>query len=152
LKVDGGLTLEERLKVGGKVSVGGDIEAGEVRVGGKIEAYTLRARKYIETNVLRTRRGAKAVRIEIAKRGEVEGPLVGEVIIINDRARVEDVYGDDVQLRSGCRARSVYGRKVRIENGCDVDEIIYTESLRSDPSVRLRSAPQKTEKLPDPPL
>ena len=144
--------MVERLKVGGKVFVSGDLEAGEVRVGGKIEAHTLTAKKYIETNVLRTRSGAKAVRIEIGKRGEAEGPLVGEIIIIKERARVEDVYGGEVQLRGRCRARSVYGRKVRIENGCDVDKVIYTESLHTDPSVRIRSAPQKTEKLPDPPL
>jgi hypothetical protein len=74
------------------------------------------------------------------------------VIIVKDRSRVEDIHGDDVQLRRGCRAGAVYGKRVSIEGGCDVDRVEYTESLRADPSVSFRSAPQKVEKLPEPPL
>jgi len=152
LRSEGVLILEDRLRVGGRVSVSRELEAGEIRVGGKVEAYSVVARKFIETTDLITTRGGKAARIEVGKRGEVEGPLVGQVIIVKDRSRVEDIHGDDVQVRGGCRTGSIYGRRVRIEGGCDVDSVQFTESLRADPSVRFRTAPQKTEKLPDPPL
>ena len=152
MKSSGNLKLSERLKVGGRVSLRGELYADEVRIGGKLSARKVDVVKLIETNTLKTRDGAKAARIEIGVRGEAYGPLVGSNVIIKSRARVDDIFGDEVNLQSHVIAGRVYGRKVRIESRCDVEEVTYTESLRADSSVRFRVPPQKTEKLPEPPL
>ena len=47
------------------------------------------AEQFIETSVLRTRHGAKATRIEISRKGNVEGPLIGEIIILKDKVEAQ---------------------------------------------------------------
>ena len=128
------------------------MKADSIRVGGKLEADKAEAEKFIETSVLRTRLGAKAKRIELGRRGEARGPLIGEVVVVKERCSVEDVWGDEIQLRGRAQARRLYGRKVHVEHGCDVESVVYTEELRSEPSVRMGTPPQKAEKLPDPPF
>jgi cytoskeletal protein CcmA (bactofilin family) len=152
-RVNGDLELTETLSVGGRAEVGGGLRARRVQVGGRIEAEKVEAVEDIKTNTLLTRLGAVARNIEIGKRGEVEGPLVGETILIRDRARVEDVHGQRVTLRRGCRAHNVYGATVVIEDGCRISgEMKYTERLEADRDVAFAVGPAKVEKLPDPPL
>ncbi|MCK4439292.1 hypothetical protein KAV47_09455, partial [Candidatus Bathyarchaeota archaeon] len=105
-----------------------------------------------EANVLRTRHGAKATRIEIGRKGEARGPLIGQVVIAKERSELEDVWADEIQLRSRVRAGYLYGRRVHLEQGCEVEGVTYTEDLRTETSVKMRNAPQKAEKLPDPPF
>ena len=76
----------------------------------------------------------------------------GQVVIAKERSELEDVWADEIQLRSRTRAGHLYGRRVHLENGCEVEGVTYTEELRSDPSVRMRNVPQKVEKLPEPPF
>jgi cytoskeletal protein CcmA (bactofilin family) len=91
--------------------------------------------------------------IEIDRRGEVEGPIVAKKILIRERARVEDIYGGDVILRKGCRAVNVYAERLTIENDCRISgNIKYSDTLRADHDTRLAREPEKTEKLPPPPL
>ena len=138
MKCKGDLNIHNHLKVGGKIAVDGDVNADSIRVGGKLEADKVVAQKYIETSILYTRNGATATRIEIERRGKVRGPLVGEIVTIKDRAEVEDIHADRIQLRRGCRAGNLYGRVIWIDTGCDVESVTYTEELRSDSSVRIR--------------
>jgi cytoskeletal protein CcmA (bactofilin family) len=151
-KVYGNLSLSERLRVGGRAAVDGHVKADSIRVGGKLEAYKAEAEKSIEASVLRTRHGAKATRIEIGRKGEVRGPLIGQIVVAKERSELEDVWADEIQLRSRARAGHLYGRRVHLEHGCEVEGVTYTEELRSEPSVRMRNVPQKAEKLPDPPF
>jgi cytoskeletal protein CcmA (bactofilin family) len=152
MKCRGDLVISDHVKVGGKIAVDGDLSAKSIRVGGKLEADKVVAEQYIETNILYTRNGAKATRIEIERRGKVRGPLIGDIITIKDRASVEDVYAERIQLRRGCRAGNLYGNVVWIDTGCDVDSVTYTDELRADASVRIRSGSQKSEELPEPPI
>ena len=123
-----------------------------MRVGGRLEAYRAEADKFIEASVLRTRQGAKAARIEIGRRGEARGPLIGEVVIAKERSEIEDVWADEIQLRSRSRAGHLHGRRVQLGHGCEVEAVTYTETLRIEPSVRIRTPPQKAEKLSEPPF
>lgn len=152
MKCRGDLVISDHIKVGGKIVVDGDIDAKSVRVGGKLEADKVVAEQYIETNVLYTRYGAKATRIEIERRGKVRGPLIGDIITVKDRASVEDIYADRIQLRRGCRAGNLYGNVIWIDTGCDVDSVTYTDELRADASVRIRGGSQKSEELQEPPI
>jgi len=152
MKCRGDLVISDHVKVGGKIAVDGDLSAKSIRVGGRLEADKVVAKQYIETNVLYTRYGAKATRIEIERRGKVRGPLIGDIVTIKDRASVEDIYADRIQLRRGCRAGNLYGNVIWIDTGCDVDSVTYTDELRADASVRIRRGSQKSEELPEPPI
>jgi cytoskeletal protein CcmA (bactofilin family) len=119
--------------VGGKAAIEGELKARTVRVGGKVEAYKIEALDEIATNTLRTRKGAKAEEIEIGRRGEAEGPLIANRILIRERARVEELYGGTVTLRKGSRADNVYAENLTIENDCRINgDVKYTntDSLR----------------------
>jgi cytoskeletal protein CcmA (bactofilin family) len=153
VSVNGDLDLSEDLRVGGKASIDGILKARTVRVGGKVEAFKIEAIDEIATNTLRTRKGAKAEEIGIGRRGEAEGPLIANKILIRERARVEDVYGGTVVLRRGSRANNVYAERLTIENDCRITgEVKYTDTLRADRDARLSMDPEKTEKLPAPPF
>jgi cytoskeletal protein CcmA (bactofilin family) len=152
MKCRGDLVISDHVKVGGKINVDGELSAKSIRVGGKLEADKVVAQQYIETNILYTRYGAKAARIEIDRRGKVRGPLIGDIITIKDRASVEDIHGDRIQLRRGCRAGNLYGKVIWIDTGCDVDSVTYTDELRADASVRIRRGAQKSDELPEPPI
>jgi hypothetical protein len=129
-----------------------DVYGDEVHLRSGVRAGKIESDKFIETYYLRTLRGAKASRIEISRRGIAHGPLIGKVIIVKERSSIEDVYGDEVHLRSGVRAGKIVGRRIILEHGCEVDEVIYSEQLRSDSGVRVRVPPKKTEELPKPPF
>jgi cytoskeletal protein CcmA (bactofilin family) len=153
VSVNGDLELIEDLLVGGKATVDGELKARTVRVGGKVEAYKIEALNEIATNTLRTSKGAKAEEIEIGRRGEAEGPLIANRILIRERARVEDVYGGTVILRRGCRTNNVYAENLTIENDCRISgDVKYTDNLKADRDARFDRNPEKTEKLPSPPF
>ncbi|HIH88869.1 TPA: hypothetical protein HA344_06650, partial [Candidatus Bathyarchaeota archaeon] len=149
----GAIKLEEELAVGGFAEATGPIEAESVRVGGAVKAESVVARGSIETHKLRTRRGAKADRIEISRRGEAEGPLVGREVIIHRGARVEDVWGDRVVLLRDARARNVYAGVLEAEEGSDVTGAIqFTGELHAERGCRFTAQPAKAEKLPERPI
>ena len=152
LRVDGDLDLTDELDIGGKAYIEGTLKSRRVDVGGKIEAYRVEASE-IRTNTLITQKGATADYIEIGRRGEVEGPLVAKRVTVRNRARVEDIYAEVVELRRGCRVNNVYAARVDVERGCRVrGEVKYTGSLSADRDVEFGRAPEKTEKLPQPPI
>jgi len=141
------------LRVGGKADVSGVLEAGSVRVGGSVRADRINARTEIQSNSIHTIGGARAVRIEIGRRGEARGPLVAEEVVVGEDAEVEDIYGGVVTLRRGSRIRNVYAVDLRVENGVELREhVVYSDHLRVDRRVSFFSQPEKAEKLPQPPL
>jgi len=153
LRVHGGLRLSGGLRVGGKADVSGVLEAGSVRVGGSVRADRINAKTEIQSNSIHTIGGARAVRIEIGRRGEARGPLVAEEVVVGEDAEVEDVYGGVVTLRRGSRIGNVYAVDLRVENGVELREhVVYSDHLRVDRRVSFSSQPEKAEKLPQPPL
>jgi cytoskeletal protein CcmA (bactofilin family) len=152
LKTIGDFSVSGRLKVGGKIVVEGDLKAQNIKVGGRIKAHRVEAEQFIETSDLRTRHGAKATRIEINRRGHVEGPLIGEIIILKDRVDAEDIYGDSVQIRSRCKVGNVYANRVHMDARSSADSITYTDELKVDSRASVRICTQKSEKLPEPPF
>ena len=58
-----------------------------------------------------------------------------------------------MELRRGCRADNVYAARIDVERGCRIrGEVKYTESLSADRDVDFGRPPEKTEKLPPPPI
>ncbi|EMR73314.1 Integral membrane protein CcmA involved in cell shape determination, partial [Thaumarchaeota archaeon SCGC AB-539-E09] len=147
------LNLSGPLKVGGRAEVRGELKAYNIHVGGRIEAKKIEVVGEIKTSTLRTIHGAKAKRIEIGRRGEVEGPVVADYVLSRDRARFEDIYAKRVVLRRGSRARNIYAEEIEIEGKCRISgELKYTESLDFERDVRFEHPPEKAESLPQPPL
>jgi len=153
IRVSRNLSLSGGLKVGGKAEIGETVKAKTIQVGGRLEAEKAEADEEIKTNTLITTSGAKAQRIEIGGRGEAQGPIIADTVLIRERSRVEDIYADSVTLRRGCRARNIYAARIDIESGCRISgEVRYTESLNAERDVTFASAPEKVEKLPVPPF
>ncbi|HUS77762.1 MAG TPA: hypothetical protein VM050_03765, partial [Patescibacteria group bacterium] len=153
LTVQGDFMLTNDLKVGGKADIIGNLKAKSVSVGGKVEAYQVEAEEEITTSVLRTVKGAKADRIEIGRRGEAQGPLIARSVMIRSRGRVEDIHAEEVHIRSNSRVGSIYADRIEVESGCRIrGEVKYTGSLDAESGVEFSREPEKTEKLPSPPL
>jgi cytoskeletal protein CcmA (bactofilin family) len=75
--------------------------------------------------------------------------LRAEEIEIERDARVENVYGKRILLRSGASANNVYGEEITIESHCRINgETQYTRELRVAPRASLTKTPQKVDKLP----
>jgi cytoskeletal protein CcmA (bactofilin family) len=149
----GKVKLEEGLSVGGAAEVGGTIEAESVKVGGAVRAESVVASRSIETHKIRTVKGAKADRIEIDRRGEALGPLVGREVVLQRGAYAEDVWGDRVVLLRGARARNVYAGVFEAEEGSDVTgSILFTVELLAERGCHFTAQPAKAEKLPDRPI
>jgi cytoskeletal protein CcmA (bactofilin family) len=91
----------------------------------------------------------RAQSIEIGRHAEVRGDLRAEEIEIERNARVQNVYGKRIFLRSGASASSMYGEEITIESHCRVSgEIQYTHEIRVGPGASLSQTPQKVDKLP----
>jgi cytoskeletal protein CcmA (bactofilin family) len=147
------LSLSGSLKVGGKAEIGQNVQAGSIKVGGHLTADKAEAVNEIETQNLRTRLGARAGTIDIKKKGEVEGPLVAGKVTIGERARVEDVHGDFVELRAGVRARNVYAAEVIVESGSRVQgQIKYTRRIEAEDGAVFAQEPERVEELPPKPI
>jgi len=51
------------------------------------------------------------------------------------------------------KARNVYAKNIYLERGCRIaGEIKYTEELRKEEDVHFAREPEKTERLPPPPI
>jgi predicted acyltransferase (DUF342 family) len=69
--------------------------------------------------------------------------------IIGRDARIENIYGKEVLLRTGAEAEDVYGERITIEAHCRIHgEILYTDELRLGENVSLAKNPQKTSSPP----
>jgi len=70
-------------------------------------------------------------------------------VVVGKDARVENVYGKDIILRSGAYAENIYGENVTLEPHCHVSrEVQYTGELRINEKVVLSKKPQKVDALP----
>jgi hypothetical protein len=78
---------------------------------------------------------------------------VAEEVVVGEDAEVEDIYGGVVTLRRGSRIGNVYAVDLRVESGVELREhVMYSDHLRLDRRVSFYAQPEKTEKLPQPPL
>ena len=123
-------------------------------VGGSIEAEVIIAEDSVEVGgQLRTKRGTKAKKIKLGDRSDVSGPIIGETVTIGERAKVEDVYADDVKIEERARAGNLYVKRAHLERRVQVTgELIYQETIDADPDIIFSKPPVKKDELPKPPL
>jgi len=102
----------------------------------------------------------------------VTGPLVGEQVEVGEKpgfgqwpsvwsevrqrvgqmTEVEDVYGRSVRIGPYSQAKRVFAEEVQMENGSIAEQVTYTKDLRLTQKYYVHQTPQRTAKLPDPPL
>ena len=154
LNVGRSLSLSGRLDVGGSAEIGNYVKVKSVDVGGSLKASTVEALDAVKVGgLIETLKGVKANYIEIGRRGEVRGPLIGVNVLVRERARIEDVYADTLTLEENSKARNIYARRIYVESGCRIlGEVQYTELLEREEGVLFAQTPVKVEKLPPPPL
>ena len=93
--------------------------------------------------------GVNASFIEIGRRGKVTGPVRANEVLIGERARVEDVYSDEITMAEEAQARNLYGQRIRVESGCRIEgEVRFTQSLESEKGVFYAKPPVRVDKLP----
>jgi cytoskeletal protein CcmA (bactofilin family) len=152
IDVSGNLEMSGKVRVGGKISIGETAKALSIRVGGEVLARRVEAEQDIETHTLRTESGARAERIEISKNGRARGPLVGEVVRVGQKASVEDVYAQSIQMEKNSTAGNLYGTTIHVRSGVAVGgEVLYTEELKTEGRASFANPPTKVEELPQPP-
>lgn len=152
LDVSGNLELSRSLRVGGKAEIGESVRASSIRLGGVLRASRVEASEDIEANKLMTKDGARADTIEIGKNGESRGPLIARRVWVEDKASVEDVYADEVEMRKGSRANNIYAKRIEIDSRSRVNgEVKFTEALNAGDDVNFARDPERVEELPSPP-
>lgn len=150
LEVGGSLKLSGTLDVGGRVEVSGEISAENIEVGGVLCARKVLAVDTVEVGgSINTVEGTIAHFVGIGKRGEVRGPIRADQVSIGKEARVEDIFGKRILLRSGVQAENVYGESITVESNCYINGVVqYTNELRKGDNVLLAKPPQKVDKVP----
>jgi cytoskeletal protein CcmA (bactofilin family) len=87
--------------------------------------------------------------VEIGNRGQVQGPIRADEIVVGKNAEVENLYGKSIVLRSGATANNIYGGNVVIESHCRIDgEVQYTNELRQCDQVSFAQTPKRVDTLP----
>jgi cytoskeletal protein CcmA (bactofilin family) len=151
--IRGAFALTGRVEVGGTIGVGGPFTGDRLEVGGKLDALRAVFVDSVEIGgSAQTREGLKAARIRLEHRSRVSGPVVGDDVQLERGARVEDVYGQRVELAERCEARRVVAANVRVRAGASVGEVVYSGTADIDPSARLGTPPRKVDTLPPFPL
>ncbi len=132
--IQGKLMSSDTIKVGGTLIVDDEIETYRIAVGGRVEAKRINA----------------SDGFRIGKRGEVKGPVRSREILVRERARTDDLYGEDIRIEERARVGSVYGKDVYIERDAIVEgELLYTNSLDVEEGAKLRKESKKVDQLPD---
>ena len=127
------LACKEKLFIGGSCTVSKVIDAEDIEVGGKIAAKFINAKYF-----------------KIKRRGEVQGTVNAEIIIVSSRATTDDLYGKDIRIEENARVKNVYGESITIEEGARVSgEILYTNDFYAEDGVKTKEA-QKVKALPSP--
>ncbi|MGP8056738.1 MAG: hypothetical protein ACLP9K_03950 [Nitrososphaerales archaeon] len=153
IRVSGDLALTSRLEVGGFAEIGGVLSGTDVEVGGVLRAAKGLLSGTVEIGGrVETSQGLKANRIEIGKGASCIGNLVGDVVHIEKRAQVQDVYCSRLEAEGGSRLGKVYTESADIGDTCVVGGLVYTKELREGEKVVHLSPPQKSGSLPPFPL
>jgi cytoskeletal protein CcmA (bactofilin family) len=173
MRVTGNLKVSKGFKVLGIADVRGRVDCQRLDVEGRLNAD--RVVTVDEADVsgeLRTAGGMRASSIAVRRGGRVAGPLVGGQIEIGEKpgfgqwpsvwsevrgrigqmTEVEDVYGRSVRIAAYSRAKRVFAEEVQMEGGSIAHQVTYTKDLSLTSSAYMHLPPQKTERLPDPPL
>ncbi len=173
LRVSGSLMVSKELKVVGIADVHERVECQRLAVEGRLSAEKVLVVEEADVSgELRTVLGMKSSTITIRRGARVTGPLVGDQVEVGEKpgfgqwpsawsevrqrigqmTNVEDVYGRSVRIGSYSQARRVFGEEVQMENGSVAAQVTYTRDLKLTPNHYIHQPPQKTAKLPDPPL
>jgi len=87
----------------------------------------------------------------IGRRGEVQGIVSAETIIISSRATAQDLYGKEIRIEENARIKNIYGDDISIEEGARVSgEILYTNDIYIEEGARISNEPKKVKTLPEP--
>jgi cytoskeletal protein CcmA (bactofilin family) len=150
VRVEGSLTLAGDLDVGGTVEVDHALSAQEINVGGTLAARKATAQTRVSVGgSIATTDGVQGSHVEIGRRGEVNGPIRADEAVINERARVDDVYAQTITLERGASARNLYGAQITVASGCRISgEVQYTDRLEAEPGVTFAKPPEQVDSLP----
>jgi len=173
MRVTGHLAVSKGFKVLGIADVRGRVDCQKLVVEGRLNAEKVVVVDEADVSgELRTVGGMKAASIAVRRGAKVTGPLVGEQVEIGEKpgfgqwpsvwsevrgrigqmTDVEDVYGRSVRIAAYSQAKRVFADEVQMDNGSIAHQVTYTKDLRLTPKYYIHLPPQKTDKLPDPPL
>ncbi|MDA4134397.1 MAG: hypothetical protein OK441_02385 [Thaumarchaeota archaeon] len=173
LRVSGSLKVARGFKVLGMAEVDGRVGCQRLTVEGRLNAEKVFAVDEADVSgELRTSGGTKSASIVVRRGARVAGPLVGDQVEIGEKpgfgqwpsvwsevrgrmgqmTEVEDIYGRSVRIAAYSQAKRVFATEVQMDNGSIASQVTYTKGLRLTQKYYIHQPPQKTEKLPDPPL
>ncbi len=172
LRVSGSLKVTKELKVLGLSEVEGRVDCQKLTLEGRLNADKVFAVEADISGELSTSGGMRASTITVRRGAKVTGLLVGDSVEVGEKpgfgqwpsvwsdvrqrigqmTNVEDVYGRTVTVGSYSQAKRVFAEEVRMEAGSVANQVTYTKDLKLAPRNYLHQPPQKTAKLPDPPI
>jgi cytoskeletal protein CcmA (bactofilin family) len=173
LRVSGSLKVSDHLKVTGIADVRERAECRKLTVEGKLSAdMALAVDEADVSGELRTVRGIRSKAVTIRRGARVTGPIIGDRVEVGENpsfgqwpsawsevrqrigqmTNVEDVHGRTVRIGPYSQAKRVFAEEVQMENGSTADQVTYTKDLILDTKYHINQTPQKTTKLPEPPL
>jgi hypothetical protein len=67
-------------------------------------------------------------------------------------AKVEDVYAKEVVIGPMCKTERIFAENVKLEQGSVVEQVIFTQELKTNFGVTICQPPRKVDNLPPPPF
>ncbi|MEM3833033.1 MAG: hypothetical protein QW128_05490 [Thermoprotei archaeon] len=156
ININGSLSVRGNLKVSGilnvndYVNVNGKIVSGFVNIGNGIRAESIIANEKINANgIIILQKAMKANIIKLNKSCRVIGILIGDEVIIDEKCKVQDIYGGYVELGKESKARNIYARDIRLEEKCVITgNMFFTNNLVMENNVKILGKYSKVNELP----
>ncbi|MGD0644228.1 MAG: hypothetical protein ABSA75_04920 [Candidatus Bathyarchaeia archaeon] len=174
-EVSGSLFVSNRLEGFGATRITGNFEGKNLRVGGKFQANKITVNEEADiSGKLETQEGLKAKQLTVRSGTQIDGTIIGERVEIgkspdlsygawgstwptkwamtSGNVKVQDIYAQAILMGTMCRAARIFAKTVKLEQGCAVEQVTYTEDLKTDSGVAICQPPQKVTNLPPPPF
>lgn len=147
--VNGNLILSSKLEAANFAEVEKTLSAKSIKVSGILKARRINAIESIyvggEINAID---GVKSSKITIGGRGRIYGAVMAEEVILEEKAKAEDIYANILFMEEGATARNIYVERAHLKENCEITgELHYTNNLKAK-KVRFAIKPKKVKMLP----
>ncbi|MGB9827406.1 polymer-forming cytoskeletal protein [Thermosphaera chiliense] len=150
ITVSGSLTVEKnveagKIEVSGSLSVSEKVEAENLSVSGSLKAGEARANR-LEIYGMARGGSFKGREVEVGRKSEVHGLMVGCNVVVARNASVDRVVGKQVRIGRGAEVDYLEAEEAVVEDSATVGVLVYVVKAELSDKSRVGEL-RKTDKL-----